>query len=142
LLNFFPSGITEVILEGSPFPFKIHHSRSFLLKILLKGEMTMSRHNVVLTPEEFVRRWNNADVFSFSYKNPFVLASLYYTEGLSTVEMADLLGCEQRTIRRYMNYYGLKRFTKDFALLVKHHGLEKALQMKKPTFYPLGRHDD
>lgn len=102
----------------------------------------MDKKNIVLSPEEFTARIANADVFSFSYKNPFVLASLYYVEGLSTVEMAKLLGCEQRTIRRYMNYYGLKRFTKDFAFLVKRYGIKKALTMKEPTFYPLGRHDD
>lgn len=102
----------------------------------------MSKHNVVISPEEFVARLSEADVFNFSYKNPFVLACLYYVEGLSTVDMAKLLGCEQRTIRRYMNYYGLRRFSKDFAVLVKQYGIKRALKMRKPTFYPLGRHDD
>ncbi|QFG05885.1 DNA binding domain protein [Bacillus phage 268TH004] len=78
------------------------------------------------------------NIFEFSYKNPHVLAYLYYTEGLSTVEMANLLKCEQRTIRRYMNKYNFPRYTKEFAQLVKHHGFEKACQLKKPTFYPLG----
>jgi hypothetical protein len=102
----------------------------------------MSKYNVVISPEEFAKRLSEADVFSFSYKNPFVLACLYYVEGMSTVEMAELLGCEQRTIRRYMNYYGLKRFTKDYAFLVKQYGIKGALSMRKPTFYPLGRHND
>jgi hypothetical protein len=102
----------------------------------------MSKRDVKISPEEFVKRLYMADIFSFSYKNPFLLASLYYTEGLSTVEIADLLGCEQRTVRRYMNYYGLKRFTKRFALLVKHHGIEEAMKMMTPEFYPLGIHND
>lgn len=102
----------------------------------------MSKRNVKLTGDEIAQRMGQADVFSFSYKNPFVLSFLYYTEGLSTVEIAELLDCEQRTVRRYMNFYGFKRFTKDFALLVKHHGVQDALKLKTPTFYPLGVHND
>lgn len=74
----------------------------------------------------------------WSYKNPFVLASLYYTEGMSTVELAELFECEQRTIRRYMNYYGLPRFTKQFSLLVKHHGMAGAKKLMTPEYSPLG----
>lgn len=102
----------------------------------------MSKRNVRLTADEVGKRMAQADVFSFSYKNPFVLSFLYYTEGLSTVDIAELLDCEQRTVRRYMNYFGFKRFTKDFALLVKHHGVQDALKLQAPTFYPLGIHND
>lgn len=102
----------------------------------------MSKRNVKVTPEEFTFRILTADVFSHTYKNPFLLATLYYTEGLSTVEIAELLDCEQRTVRRYMNYFGFKRYTKQFSLLVKHHGVEKALSLQPPTFYPLGVHND
>lgn len=102
----------------------------------------MSKKNVQLTAEETASRLFSSDHFSFSYKNPFVLSFLYYTEGLSTVEIAEMLSCEQRTVRRYMNYFGFKRFTKDFALLVKHHGVQDAMKIKKPTFYPLGVHND
>ncbi|AYP68742.1 hypothetical protein BpsS36_00036 [Bacillus phage vB_BpsS-36] len=102
----------------------------------------MSKRDVVLSPEDFMIRLAQANIFELSYRNPFTLAFLYYTEGMSTVEMADLLGCEQRTVRRYMNYYGLRRFKKDFALLVKHHGIAGAMKLKQPTFYPLGVHND
>ncbi|WP_144498233.1 helix-turn-helix domain-containing protein [Bacillus paralicheniformis] len=81
-------------------------------------------------------------IFEASYRNPFLLATLYYHEGLSTVDIADLLECEQRTVRRYMNYYGLFRFTKRFSLLVAHHGVDEAKRIMQPEFYPLGRHDD
>jgi hypothetical protein len=104
----------------------------------------MSKRNVIIPPEVFLSRLNEgaSQAFYGSYKNPFLLATLYYTEGLSTIEIAELLGCEQRTVRRYMNYYGLKRYTKKFALLVKHHGIEGALKIQKPEFYPLGVHND
>lgn len=102
----------------------------------------MSKRNVQLSVEDFVSRMTQANPFQYSYKNPFILAFLYYTEGMSTVEMADLLDCEQRTVRRYMNYYGMKRFTKAYSLLVKNHGIEGALKIKAPEFYPLGIHND
>lgn len=102
----------------------------------------MSKRNVRLTADEVGKRMGKADVFSFSYKNPFLLAFMYYTEGMSTVEIASILDCEQRTVRRYMNYFGFKRFTKDFALLVKHHGVQDAMKLREPTFYPLGVHND
>jgi hypothetical protein len=105
----------------------------------------MSKKNVVIKPEELLTRLAigaNKHAFSQTYKNPFLLATLYYTEGLSTIEMADLLGCEQRTIRRYMNYYGYNRFTKRFALLVKHYGIDGALKIQAPEFYPIGVHND
>lgn len=76
-------------------------------------------------------------IYEDSYKNPLLLAYMYYTEGLSTIEMANMLGCEQRTIRRYMNKYGLRRFTKDFSLLVMHHGIDGALKIQDPTFYDI-----
>lgn len=103
----------------------------------------MSKRDVKITADEFANRFfSKGDVFAFSYKNPALLSFLYYTEGHSTVDIADLLGCEQRTVRRYMNYFGFKRFTKDFSLLVKHHGIEDALKLREPTFYPLGIHTD
>ncbi|AGY46841.1 hypothetical protein Blastoid_42 [Bacillus phage Blastoid] len=74
-------------------------------------------------------------MYEESYKNPFLLAYMYYTLGLSTIEMANMLECEQRTIRRYMNKYGLRRFTKEFSLLVMYHGIEGALKIQDPTFY-------
>ncbi|AGY48203.1 transcriptional regulator [Bacillus phage Riggi] len=76
-------------------------------------------------------------MYENSYRNPLLLAYMYYTEGLSTIEMANILGCEQRTIRRYMNKYGLRRFTKDFSLLVMYHGVEGALKIQDPTFYDI-----
>lgn len=91
-----------------------------------------------MNPRKIGQRFASAERMSWSYKNPFVLASLYYTEGMSTVEIASLLGCEQRTVRRYMNYYGLPRFTKQFSLLIKHHGLEGAKKLMKPEYYDLG----
>lgn len=104
----------------------------------------MSKRNVTISPTEFIKRLSEGTqhAYHMTYKNPFLLAFLYYTEGMSTVEMAELLDCEQRTIRRYMNYYGLKRYTKKFALLVKYHGIEGALKIQKPEFYPLGVHND
>lgn len=105
----------------------------------------MSKKNVIIEPVELLSRLSlgaNKYAFSQTYKNPFLLATLYYTEGLSTIEMAELLDCEQRTIRRYMNYYGYNRFTKRFALLVKHHGIEGALKIQAPEFYPIGVHND
>lgn len=102
----------------------------------------MKSKPITLTPATVARRLFNNNVFEFSYKNPFLLAYLYYTEGNSTVEMANLLGCEQRTIRRYMNYYGFRRFTKSYAQLVNIHGVQDAMKIKAPEFYPLGRHDD
>jgi hypothetical protein len=105
----------------------------------------MSKKNVTLTPDQLLGRLAEStteEVFKFSYKNPWLLATLYYTEGLSTIEIADALGCEQRTVRRYMNYYGFKRFTKKFSLLVKHHGIEGALKIQPAEYYPLGVHND
>lgn len=104
----------------------------------------MSERNVVLEPWEVLKRLSEGSQYAheFSYKNPYLLATLYYTEGLSTIEMAKVLGCEQRTIRRYMNYYGFKRYTKAFAQLVKHHGVRGARQIMRPEFYPLGVHND
>lgn len=100
------------------------------------------KNGIVIPAEVVAQRMFQANVFEFSYKNPFMLAYLYYTEGMSTVELANLLGCEQRTIRRYMNYYGMRRFEKGFSQLVKAHGVQKAMQLQAPKFYPLGRYDD
>lgn len=104
----------------------------------------LSKRNVVIPPHEFLKRLSEGTQYAYymTYKNPFLLAYLYYTEGMSTTEIADLLGCDQRTIRRYMNYYGFKRYTKHFAQLVRHHGIDKALQIQPPEFYPLGVHND
>lgn len=104
----------------------------------------MSKRDVVIPAQEFLVRLSEGaqQAYFMNYKNPFLLAFLYYTEGMSTIEMADLLGCEQRTVRRYMNFYGFKRYTKRFSLLVKFHGVEGALQIQAPEFYPLGVHND
>lgn len=102
----------------------------------------MSKKDVKLSSLQIAGRLMSANPFEKSYKNPFLLGYLYYTEGLSTLEIADLLGCHDRTIRRYMNYHGFKRFSKRFALLVEAHGVEKALEMSPPEFYPLGVHND
>lgn len=104
----------------------------------------MSKRNVILTPYQVLTRLNEGSRYMFesTYKNPWLLATLYYTEGLSTVDIAELLGCEQRTVRRYMNYYGFPRFTKHFAQLVKHHGIDGARKIQAPEFYPLGVHND
>lgn len=102
----------------------------------------MSKRDVKLTGEQWTERMLSADVSEYSYKNPYLLATLYYTEGLSTNDMADLLKCEERTIRRYMNYYGFRRFHKSFAQLVKHYGITRAKQLGEVKFYPLGIHND
>ena len=104
----------------------------------------MSRHNVRIPAHEFIDRLSEGaeQAYFMSYKNPFALTFLYYTEGMSTIEIADTLGCEQRTIRRYMNYYGFKRYTKKFALLVKYHGVKGALKIQTPEFYSLGIYND
>lgn len=91
-------------------------------------ESVLNRHN----------RIDNADKFSFSYKNPHVLAALYYTEGLSTTQIAEHLNCHKRTVRRYMNYFAMPRFTKHFSQLVRHHGIEGARQIEDPSFYKIG----
>jgi hypothetical protein len=104
----------------------------------------MSKRNVILPANVLLKRLNEGSEYAYmaTYKNPFLLATMYYTEGLSTVQIAELLGCEQRTVRRYMNYYGFKRYTKRFALLVKNHGIHGALKIQAPEFYPLGVHND
>ncbi|MCU5407982.1 helix-turn-helix domain-containing protein [Bacillus cereus] len=83
-------------------------------------------------------RMEEADKFSFSYKNPHILAALYYVEGLSTTQMAEHLSCHKRTIRRYMNYFAMPRFTKHFSQLVRHHGIDGARQIEDPSFYKIG----
>jgi len=104
----------------------------------------MSKRNVMLSPYVFINRLSKGaeQAYFLSYKNPFLLTFLYYTEGMSTIDIADVLGCEQRTIRRYMNYYGFRRYTKKFALLVKYHGIKGALKIQAPEFYSLGIHND
>lgn len=83
-------------------------------------------------------RMEEADKFSFSYKNPHILAALYYVEGLSTTQMAEHLSCHKRTIRRYMNYFAMPRFTKHFSQLVRHHGIAGARQIQDPEFGDIG----
>ncbi|WP_130067448.1 helix-turn-helix domain-containing protein [Bacillus albus] len=83
-------------------------------------------------------RMEEADKFSFSYKNPHILAALYYVEGLSTTQMAEHLSCHKRTIRRYMNYFAMPRFTKHFSQLVRHHGIDGARQIQDPEFGEVG----
>lgn len=90
------------------------------------------------THKERLTRIDQAEKFTFSYTNPYVLAALYYTEGLSTTQIADHLGCHKRTIRRYMNYFGMKRFTKHFSQLVRHHGIDGARQIQDPEFGEVG----
>jgi len=41
------------------------------------------------------------------WKDPRVLARLYYDEGLTQGEIADELGCGQKTVSRRMTRYGL-----------------------------------
>ena len=84
------------------------------------------------------KRMDEAPKFDFSYKNPHVLSALYYVEGLSTTQIAEHLGCHKRTIRRYMNYFAMPRFTKHFSQLVRHHGMDGARQIEDPSFYKIG----
>lgn len=103
----------------------------------------MANKEIKLTPSEVVTRiLVKADPFGYTYKNPFLLATLYYTEGKSTYEIADLLNCHDRTVRRYMNYFGFKRFTGRFSQLVEYHGIEHAMKIEQPSFMPLGRYND
>jgi hypothetical protein len=104
----------------------------------------MSKRNVVLTPKQVLTRLSQGAEFShaYTYKNPYLLATLYYTEGMSTTEVAQFLNCNERTVRRYMNYYGFKRYTKKFSQLVRYYGIEKALEIMEPEYYPLGVHND
>ncbi|WP_144585491.1 helix-turn-helix domain-containing protein [Bacillus cereus] len=87
-------------------------------------------------------RMEDADKFSFSYRNPHILASLYYCEGLSTTQIAEHLGCHKRTVRRYMNYFAMPRFTKRFGQLVRCHGIDGARQIEDPSYYEIGRWND
>lgn len=87
-------------------------------------------------------RIEEADKFSFSYKNPHVLAALYYCEGLSTTQIAEHLNCHKRTIRRYMNYFAMPRFTKRFGQLVRCHGIDGARQIQDPEYNNLGAWND
>lgn len=87
-------------------------------------------------------RIDEADKFSFSYRNPHILAALYYCEGLSTTQIAEHLGCHKRTVRRYMNYFAMPRFTKHFSQLVRHHGIDGARQIQDPEYFPIGAWND
>ncbi|PFY86001.1 helix-turn-helix domain-containing protein [Bacillus toyonensis] len=91
-------------------------------------ESILNKHN----------RIDEADKFSFSYRNPHILAALYYCEGLSTTQIADHLGCHKRTVRRYMNYFAMPRFTKRFGQLVRCHGIDGARQIEEPSYYEVG----
>ncbi|PEM64453.1 helix-turn-helix domain-containing protein [Bacillus toyonensis] len=91
-------------------------------------ESILNKHN----------RIDEADKFSFSYRNPHILAALYYCEGLSTTQIADHLGCHKRTVRRYMNYFAMPRFTKRFGQLVRCHGIDGARKIEDPTYYEVG----
>lgn len=74
-------------------------------------------------------------VHEFSYRNPYVLAVMYYVDGYSTVHMAEMLNCHDRTIRRYMDRYGLRRYSKKFSAYVHLYGIEKALEVATPEYY-------
>ncbi|MGY0013228.1 helix-turn-helix domain-containing protein [Bacillus anthracis] len=87
-------------------------------------------------------RIDEADKFSFSYRNPHILAALYYCEGLSTTQIAEHLGCHKRTIRRYMNYFAMPRFTKHFSQLVRHHGIDGAMKIQEPEYNSIGAWND
>lgn len=78
---------------------------------------------------------NSEVIHEFSYRNPFVLATMYYVDGYSTVEMAQMLSCHDRTIRRYMDKYGLRRYTKTFSAYVHLYGIERALEVSTPEYY-------
>lgn len=94
------------------------------------------------TLQEKHTRIEEAEKFTFSYTNPHVLAALYYCEGLSTTQIAEHLGCHVRTVRRYMNYYGFKRFTKHFSQLVRHHGIDGAMKIQDPEYNSIGAWND
>lgn len=99
----------------------------------------------VIILETFKNKYNRideADKFSFSYRNPHILAALYYCEGLSTTQIAEHLGCHKRTVRRYMNYFAMPRFTKHFSQLVRHHGIDGARQIQDPEFNSIGAWND
>jgi len=112
------------------------------LTIGTKEDKPMKSAVIEKTLEEKHMRVERADKFAFSYQNPHVLATLYYTEGLSTTQIAEHLSCHKRTIRRYMNYYGMRRFTKHFSQLVRHHGIENAMKLAEPEFNNIGAWND
>jgi len=95
-----------------------------------------------MTPTEIGKRFMNANRGEWTYKNPFVVAALYYVEGMSTVDISKELGCTHRTLRRYMNYYGMPRFTKRFSVLIKIHGIKLAKELCEPEYYPIGNKDE
>lgn len=82
------------------------------------------------SPEEFMARVANAMqagiTASVNYENPFALQFMYYTEGMSLKDMAEVLECHPKTIARWMNYYGLNRRSSGSAQLIASHGPEMA----------------
>ena len=88
------------------------------------------------------KRMDDAPKFDFSYKNPHILAALYYCEGLSTTQIAEHLSCHKRTVRRYMNYFAMPRFTKRFGQLVRCHGIDGAMKIQDPEYSELGAWND
>jgi len=94
------------------------------------------------TMAERHKRMDEAPKFEFSYKNPHVLSALYYCDGLSTTQIAEHLDCHKRTVRRYMNYFAMPRFTKRFGQLVRCHGIDGAMKIQDPEYSELGAWND
>lgn len=90
--------------------------------------------------EVFVKRLldNQNKIYEYSVQNPFLLSTMYYCMGMSVSEIADELGVHERTVRRKMDFYGFRRFSDRFSMLVKVHGIRNAMKMEEPTFNPLG----
>lgn len=86
----------------------------------------------------FVERLFTGNPEEYSVRNPFLLATYYYLDGLSTLEIAEALGVHDRTVRRYMNYFMLHRFTKRYSKLVQYHGIDGAKQISEPEYNPIG----
>jgi AraC-like DNA-binding protein len=88
--------------------------------------------------EEFFERQVEASyrgwVYERSYRNPNMLSFFYYTQGFSLSDMAEIFGVHPKTVSRWMNYYGYRRFSEQFAQLVQHHGINNARKLAEPSF--------
>lgn len=58
--------------------------------------------------EQVITAVRTLDHEGHPWRDPTTLRRLYYDEGLSQAEMADELGCAQRTVCRWMEYHGLE----------------------------------